>query len=213
MSFFLPLPETQVALAISIFVGTLVYEDGATVLAATLSASGRLDPALGLLAAFVGIWVGDIGLYAMGSTLGHYTEKSRRLQKFLKPESLTKTQAWFARHGSMALVLSRAIPGSRLPLYLAAGALRLPLRQFVRITGICAGIWVSAIFAVWKFVPTGPGKMLPWILTAIMLLVPWLLGKMLIGKRLAEKSLGPFIRRAQTGERAPNQSLPSICAL
>jgi membrane protein DedA with SNARE-associated domain len=208
MSFFLPVPETQVALAISIFAGTFVYEDGAAVLGATLSASGRLDPALGLLAAFVGIWAGDIGLYVMGLTLGRHAAESRRLQRFLKPESLAKARAWFARHGSMALVLSRAIPGSRLPLYLAAGALRLPLRQFVWITGICAALWVSAIFAIWRLIPTGPGKPLPWILTAIMLLVPWLAGKKVVGK-----SLGPFIRGAQIAERAPNQGMPSVCAL
>jgi membrane protein DedA with SNARE-associated domain len=128
MSFFPTLPETQAALAVSILAGTLVYEDGATVLAATLSASGRLDPVLGLLAAFVGIWTGDIGLYALGSTFGRYTAKSERLRKFLKPEPLARAQTWFTRHGCMALVMSRAIPGSRLPLYLAAGALQLPLR-------------------------------------------------------------------------------------
>ena len=203
MAFLPTLPETQAALAISIFAGTLVYEDGATVLAATLSASGRLDPALGLMVAFVGIWVGDIGLYALGSTFGRYTTKSRRLQRFLKPEPLAKAQAWFARHGSMALVLSRAVPGSRLPIYLAAGALRLPLRQFARITGICAALWVSAIFAIWRFIPIGPGKLLPWILTAIMLLVPWLVGK----------SLRPFMGRPRIAERAPNQGVPSVCAL
>jgi hypothetical protein len=38
------LPETQAALALSIFLATFIYEDGATLLAATLSASGRLDP-------------------------------------------------------------------------------------------------------------------------------------------------------------------------
>ena len=190
-------------MAVSIFVGTLVYEDGATVLAATLSASGRLDPALGLLAAFVGIWVGDLGLYALGSTFGRYTAKSRRLQRFLKPQSLAKAQAWFARHGSMALVMSRAIPGSRLPIYLAAGALRLPLRQFARITGICAALWVSAIFAIWRFIPTGPGKLLPGILTAIMLLVPWLVGK----------SLRPFMGDAQIAARPPTQGMASECAL
>lgn len=203
MFLFLTLPETQVALAASIFAGTLVYEDGATVLAATLSASGRLDPALGLLAAFVGIWVGDIGLYAMGSTLGRHTTKSRRLQRLLKPEWVAKAQAWFARHGSMALVLSRAIPGSRLPLYLAAGALRLPLRRFVRITGTCAALWVSAIFAIWRFIPSGSAKPLPWILTAMMLFVPWLVGK----------SLRPFMGKAQIAERPPNKGMPSVCAL
>ena len=44
---FKSLPETQVALALSIFLASFVYEDGATLLAATLSASGRLDPRIG----------------------------------------------------------------------------------------------------------------------------------------------------------------------
>jgi hypothetical protein len=63
------LPETQAALALSIFFATFVYEDGATLLAATLSASGRLDPRIGLLTAFLGIWIGDIGLYGSAHCL------------------------------------------------------------------------------------------------------------------------------------------------
>jgi membrane protein DedA with SNARE-associated domain len=128
MYFFSSLPETQLALAVSILLGTLIYEDGATLLAATLSTSGRLDPVLGLTAAFLGIWVGDIGLYSLGFNLRQYTTSSCLLEKFLKTESLAKAQAWFAEHGSLALVMSRAIPGSRLPRYIASGAMRLPIR-------------------------------------------------------------------------------------
>ena len=62
------LPETQAALALSIFFATFIYEDGATLLAATLSASGSLDPRIGLLTTFLGIWVGDMGLYGLGSS-------------------------------------------------------------------------------------------------------------------------------------------------
>jgi membrane protein DedA with SNARE-associated domain len=203
MAFLPALPETQAALAISIFAGTLVYEDGATVLAATLSASGRLDPILAFLAASVGIWVGDIGLYALGSTFARYAAKSGRLRKFLKPDSLAKAQSWFARHGMMALVLSRAIPGTRLPLYLAAGALQLPLPQFVRITGICAALWVSAIFAIWRFTPLGPGRVFPWILTMLALIVPWLVGK----------SLTLSAGRARIAKRVPDDALRGVCAL
>ena len=63
------LPETQAALALSIFLATFIYEDGATVLAATLSASGSLDPGIGLLVTFLGVWLGDLGLYGLGSSL------------------------------------------------------------------------------------------------------------------------------------------------
>ena len=130
MSFLQALPHTQLALALSIYAGTFVYEDGATLLAATLSAMGRMDPVLGLVAAFVGTWVGDMGLYGLGCSFGRRTAQLRWLHKYLRPESIAKAERWFAKQGSLALVMSRAIPGSRLPLYLAAGALRCPCRLF-----------------------------------------------------------------------------------
>src|SRR5215470_12923127 len=171
------LPETQAALALSIFFATFIYEDGATLLAATLSASGSLDPQIGLLATFLGIWVGDMGLYGLGSSFGRRTAQSRWLRKYLRPESLARAEGWFTRHGSLALVMSRAIPGSRLPLYVAAGALRHPVRSFARTTAACSAVWVSAIFAIWRFIPNGSSShrtLLPWLLTALLLFAPWL---------------------------------------
>ena len=188
------LPETQAALALSIFFATFIYEDAATLLAAALSAGGSLDPRIGLLTTFLGIWVGDMGLYGLGSSFGRRTAQSRWLQKYLKPESLAKAEGWFARHGSLALVMSRALPGSRLPLYLAAGALRLPVRLFAKTTAVCSAVWVFAIFAIWRFIPkasSGHQKLLPWMLTAVVLFAPWLLSK-------SAKSLGGWIRNRQT---------------
>src|SRR5271165_3616603 len=188
------LPETQAALALSIFLATFIYEDGATVLAATLSASGSLDPRIGLLTTFLGIWLGDMGLYSLGSSLGRRTTQSRWLQKYLKPESLAKAESWFATRGSLALVMSRAIPGSRLPLYVAAGALGLPVRLFAKTTAACSAVWVSAIFAIWRFIPktsSGHQKFLPWLLTALLLFAPWLLSK-------RARSLGEWIRKRES---------------
>src|SRR5216683_2314733 len=145
------LPETQAALALSIF-----------------------------LATFMGIWVGDMGLYGLGSSFGRRTAGSRWLQKYLRPESLAKAEGWFARHGSLALVMSRAIPGSRLPLYVAAGALRLPFRLFAKTTAVCSAVWVCAIFTIWRFLPrtsSGHQRFLPWLLTASVLFAPWLFSK------------------------------------
>ena len=200
------LPETQVALALSIFFATFIYEDGATLLAATLSASGSLDPRIGLLTTFLGIWVGDMGLYGLGSSFGRRTAQSRWLQKYLRPESLAKAEAWFAKHGSLALVMSRAIPGSRLPLYVAAGALRLPVRLFAKTMAVCSAVWVSAIFAIWRFVPrTSPGhrNLLPWLLTALVLFAPWLLGKTAVG----------LFHRVRAGRKHGERSAVGLCAL
>jgi membrane protein DedA with SNARE-associated domain len=184
MLFSRSLPETQAALALSIFLATFVYEDGATLLAASVSASGALDPRIGILTTFLGIWLGDMGLYGLGSSFGRRTAQSRWLQKYLRPESLVRAEAWFSRHGSLALVMSRATPGSRLPLYVAAGALRLPVRLFAKTTAVCSAVWVSAIFAIWRFIPktsSGHQRLLPWLITALVLFAPWLLGKSAIG--------------------------------
>jgi len=200
------LPETQAALALSIFFATFIYEDGATLLAATLSASGSLDPRIGLLTTFLGIWVGDMGLYGLGSSFGRRTAQSLWLQKYLRPESIAKAEGWFAKHGSLALVMSRAIPGSRLPLYVAAGALRLPFRVFAKTTAVCSAVWVCAIFAIWRFVPKtsfGHQKFLPWFITALVLFAPWLLSK-------SARLLGGLARKR---ESVRDHAAVGLCAL
>jgi membrane protein DedA with SNARE-associated domain len=206
MLFSRSLPETQAALALSIFLATFVYEDGATLLAASVSASGALDPRIGILTTFLGIWLGDMGLYGLGSSFGRRTAQSRWLQKYLRPESLVRAEAWFSRHGSLALVMSRAIPGSRLPLYVAAGALRLPVRLFAKTTAVCSAVWVSAIFAIWRFIPktsSGHQKLLPWLITALVLFSPWLLGK---------TAISVFQRFRPTPDRGDRDPL-GLCAL
>lgn len=205
MLFYPSLPDTQATLALSIFLTTFIYEDGATLLAATLSASGRLDARVALLTTFLGIWVGDMGLYAFGSSFGRRAAQSRWLQRYLRPESLAKAEGWFARQGLLALVMSRAIPGSRLPLYVAAGALRLPVRLFAKTTAGCSAVWVSAIFAIWRFIPkisSAHQKLLPWLLTVLLLFAPWLLNK-------SVRSLGGWMRKR---ESVRNPGAVGLCA-
>jgi membrane protein DedA with SNARE-associated domain len=204
------LPETQAALALSIFRATFIYEDGATLLAATLSANGSLDPRIGLLTTFLGIWLGDMGLYSLGSSLGRRTTQSRWLQKYLKPGSLAKAESWFATRGSLALVMSRAIPGSRLPLYVAAGALRFPVRLFAKTTAACSAVWVSTIFTIWRILPknsSGHPKLLPWLLIALVLFAPWLL-RGLLSK--TARSLGRWIQKR---ESVRSDRAVGLCAL
>src|SRR5258708_19905489 len=99
---FHPLPGTQAALALSIFFATFIYEDGATLLAATLSAGGSLDPRIGLLTTFLGIWVGAMGLYGLGSSFGRRTAQSRWLQNYSRPESLANAPPRLVQPGSFA---------------------------------------------------------------------------------------------------------------
>ena len=50
---------------------------------------------------------------------------------------LQKSEEWFARHGLLALVVCRFIPGTRLPTFLAAGLLGMPIARFA------VGHWLS----------------------------------------------------------------------
>src|SRR5258708_34637819 len=96
MSPHLPFPETQTTLALSVFLLTFAYEDGATLLAVTLGAAGRLDVRLGFASAFLGIWAGDMGLFMVGSTVGRRAANTRWLTRFLSIASLVTAQSGFA---------------------------------------------------------------------------------------------------------------------
>src|SRR6266566_1112825 len=174
----LPFPETQTTLALSVFLLTFAYEDGATLLAATLGATGRLDVRLGFASAFLGIWAGDVGLFIVGSSVGRKAASSRWLRRFVSCEALRKAQSWFATRGPLTIVMSRFVPGSRLPLYVAAGALKLPARLFGTITGICSAVWVAVIFTVWRFAPVSHASARTLCLVAAtMLLGPWIFSR------------------------------------
>src|SRR5438874_8473633 len=172
----LPFPETQTTLAVSVFLLTFAYEDGATLLAATLAAAGRLDVRLGFASAFLGIWAGDMGLFVVGSSVGRRAANSPWLRRFVSCEALSKAQCWFAKRGLLTIVMSRFIPGSRLPLYVAAGALKLPAKVFSTITGVCSAVWVTAIFTIWRFVPTAHfSSRTLWVVVVTMLVGPWII--------------------------------------
>jgi membrane protein DedA with SNARE-associated domain len=178
MIHFLSFSETQ--LALSIFLFSFVYEDGATLLAATLGAAGRLDSRLGFASAFLGIWIGDMGLYFVGSVVGRRVSAMGWVTRMVSQHSLNKAEAWFRQRGPLTIVMSRFIPGSRLPLYFAAGALKLPAKLFGAITGMCSAVWVAVIFAIWHFTPGLPISFEnrgPWVFVVVMLLAPWLLSK------------------------------------
>ncbi len=168
--------DTEPALALSVFLLTLAYEDGATLLAVTLATAGKLDARIGFASAFLGIWAGDMGLYLVGSKFGGRIQQSIWLRRFVSAESLTKAESWFARRGTLTIILSRFVPGTRLPLYVAAGALKLPVRLFGSLTGICSVVWVGAIFAALRVAPVtryGTFKSLG-VFVVVLLICPWL---------------------------------------
>src|SRR3954468_18850972 len=128
--------------AAGFFAATFILEDVATVGAGLLLATGAITWPAAFAACFLGIWMGDAGLYALARYAGRGWFERSSLRRFAS--KVSDSERSFAERGTPILLFSRILPGARLPAYLAAGFLRVPLARFLLITGIAASVWTLA---------------------------------------------------------------------
>src|SRR5271157_1792495 len=96
---------------------------------------------------FAGIWFGDLGLYLLALRFGRPVfEKSWFKRIVGKKTDFAKSEMWFGDHGAAAILLSRAVPGTRLPTYLMAGLLKVPAGRFIALTAAACVVWVAVLF-------------------------------------------------------------------
>ena len=129
--------------AAGFFFATFILEDVAAIGAGLLLAAGAISWPVAFASCFIGIWSGDAGLYALARLGGRKWFDQSRLKKF--SAKVSDCEEWFNERGNHILVFSRCLPGARLPTYLAAGFLRLPLPKFLVITGAAAFVWTFIV--------------------------------------------------------------------
>ena len=127
------------------FLATFVLEDAAAIGAGLLLAAGSISWPVAFTSCFLGIWLGDAGLYSLARFGGRKWFERSRLKKF--SAQIARSENWLAQRDAPILIFSRCVPGARLPTYLAAGFLRLPLPRFLFITGSAALVWT--LFILW----------------------------------------------------------------
>ncbi len=129
--------------AAGFFLATFVLEDVAAVGAGLLLAAGQISWPAAFTACFLGIWLGDAGLYAVARFAGRgwFERSSLRIYS----AKVARSERWFAELGTPILIFSRFVPGARLPTYLAAGFLCVPASRFLLITGLAAFVWTFII--------------------------------------------------------------------
>jgi Uncharacterized membrane-associated protein len=108
---------------------SFISEDAATISSALSLFGGPITWPLGFAACFAGIWLGDLGLYSLARCFGKPILKSRWIARFADATAIERCQIRFNNHASLTLLASRFVPGTRLPTYLAAGLLSMPLRN------------------------------------------------------------------------------------
>lgn len=122
---------------------SFVLEDAATIAAATLAAQNILPLPLPLaLGALVfGIAAGDLGLYGLGAL----ARRHGALYAWLRARGLARAEGFLTRNLLEVVVISRFIPGLRLPTYAALGLAGAPFLRFALIAVVAVGLWSSLV--------------------------------------------------------------------
>lgn len=142
-----PLESAWGALSMVLLIaaGTFVSEDLTCIATGLLIGRGELSPATGLIGCFAGIFVGDLTLWAIGRVLWRWIGRWPWVAARLPQSQVIRLGAWFDRHAAAAILTSRVVPGSRLPLYLAAGAVGGSARAFIFWSLVAASIWTPLV--------------------------------------------------------------------
>jgi membrane protein DedA with SNARE-associated domain len=127
-----------------IVIGTFILEDAATVIAAMQADDGKLSSALALAALYVGIILGDLGLYG----LGRLSAKVPMVARMLPPHRTEAIRAWLDGRVFKVVLISRFLPGLRLPTYTTCGFVGANLRQFALAVVIATICWTTLLFGV-----------------------------------------------------------------
>lgn len=130
---------------------TFASEDLACIAAGNLAAQAQMSLAAAMTAAFAGIFLGDLMLYGVGFYAGRGVLRLPWFRKYLNEEKLFKAQAWFHAKGGKIVFLSRFLPGTRLPTYLTAGILRMPVSRFSGLLFLAALVWTPILVAIAYF--------------------------------------------------------------
>lgn len=102
-------------------VGTLVSEDLTLIGAGLLAREGAIDLMPAIAACAAGVYVGDLGLWALGRLAGTRALRWSWVQRRIDPAMLTSLSPPLDQRMGLAVFASRFLPGSRLPMYLAFG--------------------------------------------------------------------------------------------
>ncbi len=128
--------------AVVIVLGTFVLEDAATLLAAMQVATGGVSLVVALAALYAGIVIGDCGLYGLGR-LSLENAWARRLVPAHRQEL---GREWATQRMLPLVLVTRFVPGLRLPTYTTLGYLRAPLGRFAAAAIVATLLWTTGLF-------------------------------------------------------------------
>jgi membrane protein DedA with SNARE-associated domain len=129
--------------------GLPIPEEVAIVVAGVLSAQGVLRPEFAIVVCLAGAITGDAILYAIGYRWGRGLLAAHpALANLLQADREQRFEKAIQRHSFKVMLLARFMVGIRAPVYLAAGAVRMPFRRFLLTDLFCATLVVGFVFGL-----------------------------------------------------------------
>ena len=125
-------------------VATLVSEDLTCLAAGLLVAQGSLGFVPAVFGCAAGIFLGDMGLYGLGR-LGRPFLHRPPLRWLVSEADLDRSAAWFEQRGPWAILISRFLPGLRVPTYVSAGLLGMSVFWFTLSLFIPILLWTPML--------------------------------------------------------------------
>ncbi len=143
--------KTVLFLMVLLALATFVTEDLTCIAAGLLVARGAMSFFPATLACLIGIFVGDMLLYAAGRWLGPRALRRAPLKWMIKPHQVETSTAFFRDQGAALIFGSRFLPGTRLATYFAAGMFRAPFLKFAGWFLVAAAAWTPLLvgLAIW----------------------------------------------------------------
>jgi len=156
-----------------------LLEDLAIVTAATLAVEQVMPTSAALMAIFVGISSGDLGLYLMGKA----AQKVRFLRfRLFRYQRTRRMQRKLHQQAFMTLFIVRFIPGLRTIGFTLSGFLDVPKPKFFIAVLTATGLWTAVVFG--SFFQLGSAQWLQdsqinWLLIPLGLCLMLLLNKLI----------------------------------
>lgn len=133
---------------IAIIGGTLISEDVTCIGVGLAIRQNQISPWVGAAGCLIGIYIGDLLFFFIGRAGGMGLLKMKFFARRMNAERLQAFGAWFDRRPWAAIAMCRVMPGLRVPLYLAVGALTHRTRAFFWWTCFFAFIWTPILIGL-----------------------------------------------------------------
>jgi membrane protein DedA with SNARE-associated domain len=130
---------------LSLMFATFVSEDLACISAGLLIQHGQTSASSAVAACALGIFAGDLGLWSIGRVFGRAALAWPWIAGSLRSTRGDDLRRWLERHACQAILASRFLPGTRLPLYVIAGLIELPAHVFATWALLGTLLWTPAV--------------------------------------------------------------------